>query len=119
VAYFMCKRSFTGPAKKPMKKFTVKDIEPFIVFHHRRCALRGAVFVAVLGVAIQKLDGRWGLHELWDETSAEGSRHVRSLSDVTEQMKNSVAVEMKKKLVDSLNRLRENHERLYIYASGT
>jgi hypothetical protein len=102
-----------------MKKFTAKDVEPFVAFHYRRCALRGGLFVAVLGVAIQKADGRWGLHELWDETSAEGFRHVMSLSDIPEQTKNSVTLEMKKRLVDSLNRLRENYERLYIYASGT
>jgi hypothetical protein len=45
-----------------MKKFTAREIEPFVTVTHRPGTLNRGVFIAVLGAALQKTDGRWETH---------------------------------------------------------
>ena len=48
----MCRRSNAETFRKRMKKFTAKEIEPFVTVTHRAGALNRGVLVAVLGVAL-------------------------------------------------------------------
>jgi hypothetical protein len=98
-----------------MKKFTVKEIEPFVTVTHRPGALNRGVFIAVLGTALQRADGRWETHELSDEIDGECARRSR-LSPVTgDYARRKAVAEMKRRLLDALNRLREHYERVYVY----
>lgn len=111
----MCKRSDTETVKKRMKKFTAKEIEPFVAVAHRPGASNRGVVVASLGAALQKANGRWETHELSDEIDAECARRGR-LSPVTDgRVTGKAVIEMKRRLLDALNRLREHYERVYVY----
>jgi len=111
----MCRRSNTEPVRKRMKKFTAKEIEPFVTVAHRPGASNRGVFIAVLGTALQKADGRWETHELSDEIDGEWLRRLR-LSPVTgEHVRGKAVTEMKRRLLDAVNRLREHHDRVYVY----
>jgi hypothetical protein len=118
MACFMCRRSHTETVKKRMKKFTVKEIEPFITVAHRPGALNPGVFVAVLGAALQKGDGRWETHELSDEIDGACAQRGRLPPAAGEHVRDKAILEMKRRLLDALNRLREHHERVYVYPTG-
>ena len=98
-----------------MKKFTAKEIEPFVTVTHRPGASNRGVVIAVLGAALQKADGRWETHELSDEIDGECSRRSRLSLMTGEHMRRKAIAEMKRRLLDALNRLREHYERVYVY----
>ena len=114
-ALFMCKRSVRERAARGVRRFTVKEIEPFLRIEYRRGACDGGSFCAVLGVAIQKEDGTWGTHELSDETDAGLSRRLHASGEPIESLRSKALPVMKKRLVGALNRLREHYERVYVY----
>ena len=114
-ALFMCKRSCRERAVKRLKRFTIKEIEPFLTVEYRRDACDGGSFCAVLGVAIQKENGTWGTHELSDETDAGLSQRLHAAAEPIERLKIKALPLMKRRLVDALNRLREHYERVYLY----
>ncbi len=118
MALFMCKRSYKEPAVRRGKRFTVKEIEPFLTIEYRCGTSDAGLLCAVLGVAIQKENGSWGIHELSDETDAGLSWQLCDSVTLAEQLKNRVAAQMKKRLVEALNRLREHYERVYVYPTG-
>ena len=62
----MCRPSNAETFRKRMKKFTAKEIEPFVTVTHRAGALNGAE-VAVLGVRCRRLTVDGKTHELSDE----------------------------------------------------
>ncbi len=110
----MCRRSNAETVRKPMKKFTAKEIEPFVTVTHRAGALNRGVLVGVLGVAVQKADNRWHTHELFDETEGDPARHPWPAAG--EHVRGKAVTQMKGRLLDALNRLREHYERVYVYA---
>ncbi len=114
-ALFMCKRSCREPAVRRVRRFTIKEIEPFLTVEYRRDTCDGGMFCAVLGVAIQKENGAWGTHELSDEMDAGLSGRLHTAADPIERLKSKALPLMKRRLVDALNRLRENYERVYVY----
>ncbi len=109
----MCRRSNAETFRKRMKKFTAKEIEPFVTVTHRAGALNRGVLVAVLGVALQKADSRWETHELSDEI--DGDSTLRRWPVTGEHVRDKAVTEMKRRLLDALNRLREHYERVYVY----
>ncbi len=114
-ALFMCKRSCRQRAVRRVRRFTIKEIEPFLTVEYRRDACDGGSFCAVLGVAIQKENGTWGTHELSDETDAGLSQRLHAAAEPIERLKSKALPLMKRRLVDALNRLREHYERVYVY----
>jgi hypothetical protein len=96
-----------------MKKFTAKEIEPFVMATQRPGGLNRGVFVAILGVALQKADGRWETHELTDEIDGDSTRRLPLKSG--EQLRCKAVFEMKRRLLGALNRLREHYDRVYVY----
>ena len=111
----MCRRSNTEPVRKRMKKFTAKEIEPFVTVTHRPGALNRGVFTAVLGTALRKADGRWETHELSDEIHGECARRLRLSPETGEDVRGKAVTEMKRRLLDALNRLREHYDQVYVY----
>ena len=114
-ALFMCKRSVRERAAGIARRFTVKEIEPFLKIEYRRDACDGGSFCAILGVAIQKENGTWGTHELSDETESSLSYRVHAGDEPIKNLKNKALPLMKKRLVAALNRLREHYARVYVY----
>jgi len=114
-ALFMCKRSVGERAARGVRRFTVKEIEPFLRIEYRRDAFDGGSFCAILGVAIQKENGTWGTHELSDETDASLSGRLRASGEPIESLMSKAVPLMKKRLVGALNRLREHYGRVYVY----
>jgi hypothetical protein len=96
-----------------MKKFTAKEIEPFVTVTHRAGAFNRGVLVAVLGVALQKADSKWQTHELSDEIDGDSTRRLWPVPG--EHARGKAVSEMKRRLLDALNRLREHYERVYVY----
>ena len=119
-ALFMCKRSCRERAVRRVRRFTIKEIEPFLTVEYRRDACDGGLFCAILGVAIQKENGTWGTHELIDETEAGLSQRLPAGEEPFESLRSKALPLLKKRLVGALNRLRENYARVYVYpvASG-
>lgn len=113
MALFFCRRSFREPVKTP--RFTVKEIEPFVAVEYRDGVPNGGVVVVVIGVAVQKADGRWGVHELSDEANTCRGRHGSTSPGMAETFRHRAVLEVKRRLVHALNRLREHHTRVYVY----
>ena len=111
----MCRRSNTEPVRKRMKKFTAREIEPFVTVTHRPGTLNRGVFIAVLGAALQKTDGRWETLELSDEIDGECVRRLRLSLPTGEHVRGKAITEMKRRLLDALNRLREHYDQVYVY----
>jgi hypothetical protein len=103
---------------KRMKRFTSKDIEPFLTVTCRPDGPDAGVLVASLGAAVQKADGRWETHDLSDEACGDGSRRVRQAPGMDEYGRGKAVSQMKKRLRDALNRLKEHYERVYVYSVG-
>jgi hypothetical protein len=101
--------------KRRTPRFTVREIEPFVTVEYRDGVPTGGVVVGFIGVAIQKTDGRWGVHELSDEADACWQRHGSTSLKMAERLRNRAVLEMKRRLVDALNRLREHYDRVYVY----
>ena len=114
-ALFMCKRSVREQAARSVRRFTVKEIEPFLRIEYRRDACDGGSLCAILGVAIQKENGTWWTHQLSDEMEASLSRRVHGGDEPIESLKSKTLPLMKKRLVGALNRLREHYARVYVY----
>ena len=119
MACFICRRRRAGRPTKRMKRFTSKDIEPFLTVTRRLGGPNASVLVASLGAALQKADGRWETHELSDEDYGDGSRRVRPAPGMDAYGRGGAVNRMKKRLRDALNRLREHYERVYVYSVGT
>jgi hypothetical protein len=75
--------------------------------------------VASLGAALQKADGRWETHELSDEIDGAWGRRGGPSPETDARMRGKAVAQMKKRLRDSLNRLREHYERVYVFSIGT
>lgn len=105
------------PVKICTPRFTLKEVEPFVVIEHRDGARDGSLVFAVIGVAIQKADGRWGVHELSDEVDACRALSRSASAHAIERMIARATVETQKRLVEALNRLREHYGRVYIYSA--
>ena len=118
MALFFCRRSVREPLKTRTPRFTVEEIEPFVALEYRDGAPNGGVAVAVLGVAIQRADGAWGLHRLSDEAKACRGRQGSTSSETVERLKNRAVLEVKKRLVLALNRLRKHHAGVYVYSTA-
>jgi len=116
VALFFCRRSVREPVKRHTRRFTVKEIEPFVTVEYRDGVPTGGAVVALIGVAVRKADGIWGVHELSDETNACRARHGSASPETAERLRNRAVLEMKRRLVDALNRLREHYETVYVYS---
>jgi hypothetical protein len=116
VALFFCRRSVKEPVRTRAPRFTVKEIEPFVAVEYRDGALIGSVVVAAIGVAIRKEDGKWGVHELSDETDFCRARRNGASPEPVEGLRDRAALEMKRRLVNALNRLKEHYERVYVYS---
>jgi len=114
-ALFICRRSCRELKARRAKRFTIKEIEPFLFVEYRQEASAGGSFCAILGVAIQKENGAWGVHELSDEADAGRSQPLCTSPALMEKLKCRAAAQMKKRLVEALNRLRDHYERVYIY----
>jgi hypothetical protein len=114
-ALYMCKRSVKERAARSTRRFTVKEIEPFLRIEYRRDACDGGSFCAILGVAIQKENGTWGTHELIDETEASLSHRIHAGDEPNKSLENKAVPLMKKRLVGALNRLSEHYARVYVY----
>ncbi len=100
-----------------MKKFTAKEIEPFVAVAYRPGASNRGVFVVALGAALLKPDGRWETHELSDEVDGDSMRRMSLVTG--ERLKGCKAVcQMKRRLLDALNRLREHYDQVYVYLIG-
>ena len=115
MALFFCRRSARGPVKTRTPRFTVKEIEPFVAVEYRDGLPNMGVVVAVIGVAIQKADGEWGAHKLSDEANACRGRRGSTSPETAERLRNRAVLEVKRRLVHALNRLREHHTRVYVY----
>lgn len=114
MALFLCRRWAREPVKTQSRKFTVKEIDPFVTIECRDGApSTGAVTVAV-GVALQKSDGTWGVHELTDEVDGRRGLCAGTPREMAGSLKNTAVLETKKRLVDALNRLREHYGRVYV-----
>jgi hypothetical protein len=114
-ALFMCKRSCGDRTARRVRRFTIKEIEPFLTVEYRRDTCDGGSFCAVLGVAIQRGNGTWGTHELSDEAEAGLSRRLHAAAEPIERLKNETLTLVKRRLVDALNRLRDHYGRIYVY----
>ncbi len=115
MACFFCRRRDAERVRKRVRKFTSKEIEPFVTVRRRvDGSYRGAV-VAVLGAALLKEDGKWETYELTDEMDGAWGRHGSLPSDT--EIGKAVG-QMKRRLRDALNRLREHYEQVYIYSIG-
>jgi hypothetical protein len=102
-----------------MKRFTSKDIEPFLTLTRRLDGPNESVLVASVGAALQKADGRWETHELSDEAYGDGLRRARAAPGTDAYGRGEAVSRMKKRLRDALNRLREHYEQVYVYSVGT
>lgn len=117
MALFFCRRWAKEAVKIHAPKFTIEEIEPFAAVDCGDAALRTGVVAIVIGVAIKKTDGRWGVHELSDETDVHHALSMGTSLEVAEKLKNKAVLETKRRLVEALNRLGEHYERVYVYAT--
>ncbi len=116
VALFFCRRSIKEPVKARVRRFTIKEIEPFVTIEHREDRLTGSMVAVVIGVAICKDDGTWGVHELSDETGG-WTRTGRTSWDGAETCGKRAILEMKRRLAGALNRLADHYERVYVFST--
>ena len=116
MAVFFCRRSIREPVKVRVRRFTIKEIEPFVTTEHREDGLTGSMVAVVIGVAIRKEDGRWGVHELSDETGG-WARTGRTSWDGVETCGKRTILEMKRRLAGALNRLADHYDRVYVFST--
>ena len=115
MALFFCRRWVREPVKTRVRKFTIREIEPFVTVEYRDGALAAGVVAVAIGVAIQKADGKWGVHELRDETDVCRALYSAASQEMAERLKSRALLETERRLVDALNRLKNHYERVYVY----
>lgn len=114
MALFLCRRWATEPVKRRSRKFTVKEIDPFITVEYQDGAPHAGAVTVVIGVALQKSDGTWGVHELTDEVDGRRKLCAGTPPETAGSLRGTAVLETKKRLVDALNRLKEHYGRVYV-----
>jgi hypothetical protein len=114
VALFLCRRWAREPVKTRSRKFTVKDIDPFVTVEDRDGAPHAGAVTVAIGVALQKPDGTWGVHELTDEVDGRRGLCAGASQETAGSPRSTALLETKRRLVAALNRLREHYERVYV-----
>ena len=114
MALFICRSWGKVPPRKPTTRFKVKEVEPFVTVVHCKETLAGSTAVAVIGVAMERPDGGWDTLELSEEADM-GKWRGDTPPETARRSTNRPTLEMTRRLVTALNRLREHSGRIYVY----